>query len=146
MMDIKDFILQIDQQRKEQDALYHGVAVKYGLSDTALWILYLVSEGSGSMTQQDLCRQNCFAKQTINTAVNSLVKSGFLERIPIPGTRNHKGLHLTPAGLELASRTTERLKRAEETAYARFTEAELQAYLDVAGRLIAYLREETEKL
>ena len=145
-MDIAKYILQIDQQRKEMDALYHSAAVKYGFSDTALWILYLVSESSGDMTQQDLCRQNCFAKQTINTAVNSLVKNGFLERIPIPGTRNHKKLSLTPAGWELANRTTGNLKKAEEAAYGRFTEAELQAYLDVKRRLTAYLREETEKL
>ncbi len=145
-MDIKEFIIQIEQQRKEMDALYHSVAVKYGLSDTAMWILYLVSEDSDNMTQQDLCRQNCFAKQTINTAVDNLVKNGFLERIPIPRTRNHKKLRLTPTGRELANRTTENLKKAEENAYGRLSGAELQAYLDITGRLTAYLREETEKL
>ncbi len=145
-MDTRDFIIQIEQQRKEMDALYHSVAAKYGLSDTALWILYLVSEDSGELTQQSLCRQGCFAKQTINTAVNSLVKNGFLERIPIPGTRNHKRLRLTPAGRTLADSTTKNLKKAEENAYGRFTEAELQAFLSVKTRLTAYLREETEKL
>lgn len=57
-----------------------------------------MSEDSGDLMQQDLCRQGCFAKQTINTAVKSLVTNGFPERIPIPGTRNHKKLRLTPAG------------------------------------------------
>lgn len=146
MMDIKEFIIQIEQRQKEQDALYHSAAVKYGLSDTALWILYHVSEDCGNLTQQDLCRQNCFAKQTVNTAVNSLVKQGILELIPIPGTRNHKKLRLTPAGWALVNHTTANLKKAEENAYGRLTEAELQAYLDIAGRLNAYLREETEKL
>lgn len=145
-MDTRDFIIQIEQQRKEMDALYHSAAAKYGLSDTALWILYLVSEDSGELTQQSLCRQGCFAKQTINTAVNSLVKNGFLERIPIPGTRNHKRLRLTPAGRTLADSTTKNLKKAEENAYGRFTEAELQAFLSVKTRLTSYLREETEKL
>ena len=122
------------------------MAVKYGLSDTALWILYLVSEETGSLTQQDLCRQSCFAKQTINTSVNRLVKNGLLELIPIPGTRNHKRVQLTPAGRELADRTTQRLKKAEEKAYGRFSEAELQMYLETTRRVTAYLREETEKL
>ena len=146
MMDITEFIKQIDQQRKELDSIYHGVAVKYGLSDTALWVLYLVSEDGGDLTQQDLCRQNCFPKQTINTAVNALAKNGLLERIPIQGTRNHKQLRLTAAGQELANRTTQKLKIAEETAYGRFTAAELQAYLNITRRLTAHLREETEKL
>lgn len=34
-MDIKEFIIQIEQQRKEMDALYHSVAVKYSLSVTS---------------------------------------------------------------------------------------------------------------
>ena len=39
-MDIRKFIELIEQQRKEQDSIYHNVAVKYGLSDTAMWVLY----------------------------------------------------------------------------------------------------------
>ena len=74
------------------------------------------------------------------------MKNGFLERIPIPGTRNHKRLRLTPAGRTLADSTTKNLKKAEENAYGRFTEAELQAFLSVKTRLTSYLREETEKL
>ena len=144
-MNIREFIKRIEQQHKEQDSLYHSVAEKYGLSDTAMWVLYLVSE-DGDFTQQDLCRFSCYAKQTINTAVNSLSKSGLVELIPIPGTRNHKKIHLTEAGVRLADVTTKRLKAAEESAYGRFTEEELESYLDITKRLTAYLREETEKL
>lgn len=74
-MNIRAFICRIEQQHKEQNSLYHAVAEKYGLSDTAMWVLYLVSEEGGELTQQDLCRQSCYANQTINTAVNILVKN-----------------------------------------------------------------------
>ena len=145
-MNIAEFIRQIEQQRKEQDALYHNVAVQFGLSDTAMWVLYLVSETDADLTQQDLCRQSFFAKQTIHTAINSLVRKELVELIPIPGTRNHKKVRLTDAGRELTKGTTDRLKAAEQNAYGRLTEAELQAYLEVTSRLTVYLREETEKL
>ena len=145
-MNSREFIRRIEQQRKEQDSIYHSVAEKYGLSDTAMWVLYLVAEGSGDITQQDLCRQSCYAKQTINTAVNSLTKSGFVELIPIPGTRNHKKIQLTEAGRGLVNRTTRNLKAAEERAYGRLTDDELETYLDITSRLTAYLREETEGL
>lgn len=69
-----------------------------------------------------------------------------MELIPIPGTRNHKRIHLTPAGRELAARTALPLKAAEEAAYGRFSEEELLAYLETVNKLNAYLREETEKL
>lgn len=145
-MNIVRFIQQIELQRKEQDSLYHSVAVKFGLSDTAMWILYLVSETEDDLTQQDLCKQSFYAKQTINTAITSLVKNGFVELISIPGTRNHKKVHLTDAGRELVKGTTSRLKIAEQNAYGKLTEEELQAYLDITSRLTGYLREETEKL
>ena len=145
-MNTEYFIQQIEQQQKEQDSIYHNVAVRFGLSDTAMWVLYLISESGEALTQQDLCRQNYSAKQTIHTAINSLVKNGFVELIPIPGTRNRKRILLTTAGQKMAEATVDRLKKAEQNAYGKLTQAELQAYLDMTGRLTAYLREETDKL
>lgn len=140
------FNRQIEQQLKEQDSIYHNVAVSFGLSDSAMWVLYLVSEADEVLTQQDLCRQNFSAKQTIHTAINGLVKNGFVELIPIPGTRNHKKILLTASGQALADRTVTRLKEAEGRAYSKLTEAELQTYLDLTSRLTSHLREETDRL
>ena len=144
-MEIAEFVRQIDQQMKEQDALYHSVAAAFGLSDTVMWILYHCAESNAEITQQELCRQSFFAKQTVNTAVNGLIKSGFVELTPIPGTRNHKRIHLTDAGRALAARTTERVKAAERAAYAQLDEAEMRAYLRTTERLTAGLRAEFEK-
>ena len=140
------FIQQIEQQMKAQDSFYHNVAVSFGLSDSAMWVLYHVTETSEVLTQQDLCRQNFSAKQTIHTAINGLVKNGFVELIPIPGTRNHKKILLTAAGQVLADRTVNRLKEAEQRAYSKLSEAELQAYLELTTHLTNRLREETDKL
>ena len=106
-----------------------------------LWVLYYISEFDEDQTHQDLCRQSFHAKQTINTAISGLAKNGFVELIPIPGTRNHKKIHLTPKGLELVERTTRHLKTTEENAYGKLSEEELRAYLESAGKLNAYLRE-----
>ena len=145
-MNIREIIRLIDHERKEQDSIYYAVAAKYGLPVMTLWVLYYISEFDEDQTQQDLCRQNFHSKQTINTTILGLAKNGFVELIPIPGTRNHKKIHLTPKGLELVEQTTRHLKTAEENAYGRLSEEELRAYLETAGKLTAYLREETEKL
>ena len=142
-MDIREVIFRIERERKEQNAIYHAAAAKFGLTDTELWVLYCISEPDEDRTQQDLCRRGFYAKQTINTAITGLAKDGLVELIPIPGTRNH---NLTPAGRELAARTALPLKAAEEAAYGRFSEEELLAYLETVNKLNAYLREETEKL
>ena len=139
-------IQQIEQLLREQDSIYHNTAVRFGLSDTAMRVLYLVSETDEVLTQQDLCRQNFSAKQTIHTAINGLVKNGFVELIPIPGTRNHKKILLTASGQALADRTVNRLKEAEQRAYSRMSEEDLQTYLELTGRLTSHLREETDRL
>ena len=97
-MDIREVIFRIERERKEQNAIYHAAAAKFGLTDTELWVLYCISEPDEDRTQQDLCRQCFYPKQTINTAITGLAKDGLVELIPIPGTRNHKRIHLTPAG------------------------------------------------
>ena len=153
-MDIREVIFRIERERKEQNAIYHAAAAKFGLTDTELWVLYCISEPDEDRTQQDLCRRGFYAKQTINTAITGLAKDGLVELIPIPGTRlacvqlthMYDKDPLTPAGRELAARTALPLKAAEEAAYGRFSEEELLAYLETVNKLNAYLREETEKL
>ena len=145
-MTILDFIRQIDQQQKEQDHIYHNTAVRYGLSDTGMWVLYNVYTAPGTVTQQELCRQCFFPKQTVNTAIARLCKNGYATLEAIPGTRNQKKILLTDKGTELAGNTVGHLIEAEERAYAALTPEELRAYLAMTTRLTAALREETEKL
>lgn len=145
-MEVKEFIMQIEQQRKEQDAIYHDVAVKYNLSDTAMWVLYIVSDSNEVHTQQDLCRQCFFAKQTIHTAVNSLMKLNLVELEAIQGTRNQKRILLTEQGWEVVKKTVEPLKEAENRAYKSLSKDELKAYLEMTERLTTALRNETDKL
>ena len=145
-MDIIDYIGQIEQQRKEQDFIYHNVAVKYGLSDTAMWVLYNVYESKDVITQQELCRQCFFAKQTVNTAITGLLKNGYVALEAIPGTRNQKKILLTAKGTALAESTIAPLMEAEARAYSALSREELESYLAMTTRLTVSLREETEKL
>ena len=145
-MDIGRIIDQIEQQRKEQDAIYHGVAVRHGLSDTALWVLYILHITPGDCTQQDLIRQCCFSKQTINTAVAGLVKKGALTLEMIPGTRNLKRLLLTQAGEAVIAEAVHPMREAEKRAYGALSEAELEQYLSMTERLTQSLRREIKEI
>ena len=145
-MDIGSAIRQIDQQRKEQDAIYHSAAVRHGLSDTAFWVLYVVSEAGSSYTQQELARQCFFPKQTVNTAVSNLAREGYLTLELIPGSRNLKRISLTEKGLAFAREVAIPAREAEARAYGKLSEGELQLYLALTERLTANLREEMETI
>ena len=143
-MDIGSIIDQIEQQRKEQDAIYHAVAAGHGLSDTALWVLYFLHITPGDCTQQDLIRQCFFSKQTVNTAVFGLVKKGYLTLEMIPGTRNLKRLLLTQAGKTVVAEAVQPMREAEKRAYGALSEAELEQYLAMTEKLTQALRKEME--
>lgn len=145
-MTISDFVVQLDQHRKEQDALYHQVAVQFGLTDTAMLILYLVSECPDGCTQQELCHKSFYAKQTIHTALSSLVRDHYAVLEPIPGTRNQKKIRLTDRGWALTHRTTDLLHQAELRAYSRLDAGQVQTYLDITEAITTALREEFAKI
>lgn len=145
MMNIADFIEQIEKIQKEQESIYHHAAVRFGISDTVMWILYNIYESKEIYTQQELCKKCFYPKQTVNTAVANLVKNGYVRLEMIPGTRNQKKILLTQAGIELAQNTTEYVKAAELRAYGKFSKEELRMLLDVNQKLTSYLREEMEK-
>lgn len=145
-MDITDFIRQIAQLEKEQDAIYRSVAAKYGLSDSVMWVLYMITDTDEPCTQQDLCHQGCFPKQTVNSAVNRLIRDGYVKLETIPGTRNQKKVLLTAEGRKLAERTVNCLREAEKKAYGKYSVKEQEVYLATARKLTESLREETQKL
>ena len=137
---------QIEQLQKEPDAIYHDAAVKCGLSDTAMWILYTVSEQEREYTQKELCRQCFFAKQTVNTTIAVLVRNGYVMLEPIPGVRNQKKIVPTESGRRLAERTTDHVREAELGAYGKLTEKEFADYLETTSKLSAYLRDEMKNI
>ncbi len=140
--DMRYFYEETEKQFKEQDSIYHKMAIKYGMSDTVLWLLYVISDEDRVFTQQDLCKRCSFPKQTVNTAINNLVKSQLVELITIPGTRNKKQVCLTEKGKAVCSNTTDVLKTCEEKVYGHFSKQELNNYLEMTRLLTEYMKEE----
>lgn len=109
-----------NQQYTETNALYHEVAVRFGLSDSAFWLLYALRPlpPDAACTQNELSATCCLPKQTVNSAVSAMVQRGMVVLRPVPGARNAKAVCLTDAGRALVERTIVPLYRAEQTALA----------------------------
>lgn len=137
-------IEKLNRLYKAQDEVYHSVAVRFGLSDTALWVLYGLRTAEKLCTQYDLVSDWCVPKQTVNSAIAGLERAGYLRLEPMPGTRNRKTVLLTPAGEAFCARNIDFLIRAEERAFARFDGEEREEFLDLCERLVAGLKAETE--
>ena len=49
------FIRAFNEADKEMNIIYHRLARHYRLSDSVFWVLYLLGEAQGPMTQTKLC-------------------------------------------------------------------------------------------
>ncbi|PHP52519.1 MarR family winged helix-turn-helix transcriptional regulator [Actinomyces ruminis] len=107
----REYLDTMGRQDKRFAAIYRRAASAFGVSECAMWVLYFIRTAETPLTQHELIELMMFPKQTINSAVSSLVRRGYLRLEPIPGTHNCKHVQLTPAGEAFVRSTVERLIR-----------------------------------
>ena len=136
----------VNQSYKEIDSIYHSVAVRFGISDSVMWVLYTICDIDGPCTQHDICSHVFLPKQTVNSAISALIKSGDIYLEPVPDMGKKKIIKLTEKGKTLADSTVRLLWEAEVRAFGRFSKDEQDIYLKQTRQHISYMREEFDKI
>lgn len=126
------------------DELYHHVAVKMGLSDSAFEILYALDELGDGCLQKDVCAAAGMTKQTASTSVHKLEGAGVVELRVERGRGTH--LHLTEAGRELVAERIRPIVEAEEAAFAAMSPEECEELLRLSRTYLELLRAQVEAL
>lgn len=145
-MNTQELLTEMNRQYNETNALYHSLAVRLGLSDSAFWVLYALANTPRAYTQNELCSEWGLPKQTLNSTVASLAHKGILVLDPAPGPGHRKWLRLTPAGHALAEKTVIPVFTAEQAALARLGEDTARLYWQLGQDHLRLLRQETDKL
>lgn len=127
---------------KETNQLYHQLAAHFGLSDSASWILYMLRYANEPMTQTDLCNALYLSKQTVNSTLKNLEKSGYIRLENITGQLRSKYVSLTASGETLAQRAVDPISQMEERVFFLMTEEENAALLSLEQKHLRLLREE----
>lgn len=129
---------------REIDKLYHRIAVKIGISDSTLIILYVLAETGNGCRQKDISQQFCLSKQTINSSVKSLSQKGMVTLFPDKG-RDMKIL-LTAHGEDFVREHIEPfIQRENETFYALGAE-DAQELLRITEKYIGLFKEKTKDI
>lgn len=128
----------------EMDAVYHEMALKLGLSDSAMIILYTICDQGDGCRLQDICRYSGVSKQTVNSAVRKLEAEGILYLEPA-GSRCKK-VCLTEKGADLAERTAKRIMQAENEIFASWPEADVEKYLELTEHFLTSLQEKAKTM
>lgn len=128
----------------EINGTYHEAAVKLGLSDSVMAVLYTLCSEGNRCPLQEIVRQSGMSKQTINSAIRRLEGEGCVRLEAAKG--RGKNVSLTAKGRELARRTVIPMMELEDEIYASWTQEELRGYLELTERFVAVLKEKMKGL
>lgn len=131
---------------KEQDAIYRHAGLKANLSEASFWVMYCLCDGNQNLTQSTFCKEWFFSKQTINSAVKGLAAKGFIDLKPEDGKGNRKTIILTKDGEKYCKENIMPLIRADQKAFASFSDEERELLLSLMQRQLELLKKETEHL
>lgn len=129
---------------KEMNEIYHELAQRQGLSDSAFDILYVMLEFGDGCLQKDICDRTFTSKQTINSSIRKLERAGLLRLEPGRGRDMH--LHLTEAGRRLADEKVVPVIAAENSAFFGMAPAERRELLRLAGAYLEQFRQSAKKI
>ena len=123
----------------EIEATYHEAALKLGLSDSALKILYAICDVGEGCLLQDICFCTGISKQTINSALRKWEEEKVLYLKPF--NAKSKKVYLTDKGRKLAEKTAYRILRAEDEIFASWEKEDVEKYLELTEKYQLCLKE-----
>jgi len=141
---LSDAINRINYLTEDIDSIYHQAALKLGVSDSVLFVLYMAYTNNGKRLLQDIYKLSGKSKQTINSAIRRLENDGVI-RLEKHGGKA-KQVCLTDVGKAYADKTAARLFEAECSAFSDWSDEEIELYLKLIEKNNASLRKEINKL
>lgn len=127
----------------EIDAAYHEAAVRLGLSDSVLLILYILC-GSGGGLLGDIVRLSGISKQTLSSALRRLEADNSIVTETLEGRK--KQVRLTQSGRHFAEKTAGRLIQIEDEIFSSWSAADRNAYISLMQRYLSAFKEKAKKL
>lgn len=140
----KDKVYRLNCLAHDLDAVYHQAALKLGISDSVLCILYVIYEKGDSCLLQDICNESSISKQTINSALRKLEKDEILYLEQDKGRA--KRVCLTDKGKVYLDQTAAKLYEAENNVFEDWTEDEYDSYVRLMRKYIDSLRVQIDKM
>ncbi len=119
----------------EIDALYHDLALKHGLSDSADAILYAICSNGESCSLKDIVLFSGVSKQTVNSSLRKLEKDGLLYLQLVDG--KSKEAVLTEKGKAKCRDTVAKLVAIENKLLSEvWSKEEFTSYLELTEKYI----------
>lgn len=141
---ISNALMEFNRIFKRSNEIYHDIALRLGLSNSAFDILYTICELGDGCLQRDICKATFIPKQTVNSSIRHLEAEGYLTLSSGKGRSMH--INLTERGKHLLEHTMYPVIQMENEAFASLTEDECQQMLTLYRRYTLALSDAAQKL
>lgn len=128
----------------EIDAAYHEAALKFGLSDSAMRILYTICLSGEDCLLSDIVRFSGISKQTINSSLRKLEGQGILSLRAAEGRR--KQVCLTEAGKALVRDSVLQVLRIENEIFDSWSQTEQELYVELTARFLSAFQQKIKEI
>ncbi|MGN0432659.1 MAG: MarR family winged helix-turn-helix transcriptional regulator [Lachnospiraceae bacterium] len=128
----------------EIDATYHEAALKLGLSDSAMLILYTICNYGEECLLRDITKMSGISKQTINSALRKLESDGIVYLEIFSGKK--KKVCLTDSGKALVKNTVLKIIEAENEIFNSWSREERDIYIKLTQKYLSAFREKVKEL
>lgn len=141
--EIQELNMTLNRLYREQDDLYHEYASHFGLSSISFWILYTLCE-----TEEEAFTQNMLAdmwhipRQSLNSAVRTLVNQGYIKLEQRAVSGNSKALRLTEEGKDFCKGAIYPFYELEERILQNMTKQERKQFLEFSVRQLEMMKKE----
>ena len=128
---------------KELDDVYHEVALRMNISDSAFTIFYIIHELGDGCLQKDICREAFANKQTVHSSIQKLEREGYLYLQQGRGRDKH--ICLTKKGKEFVETNIVPVVQKENEAFMSLLPQEQGELLRLTQKYIKSLKEKLKQ-
>ncbi len=131
---------------KAQDDIYHAYAVRHGVSDSFLFLMYVFHEDGDGVTQAEIGQILNVPKQTVNSELKKMEADGLIYLKNDDKDKKKKRVFLTETGTNIMRVLIEPLILAENRAYESIGINKLTMMSELVGQETSALKEQIGRI
>ncbi len=131
---------------KAQDDIYHAYAVRHGVSDSFLFLMYVFHEDGDGVTQAEIGQILNVPKQTVNSALKRMESDGLIYLKNDDKDKKKKKVFLTETGRNMMRDLIEPLILAENKAYESIGQNKSIMMSELVGQETSALKEQIGRI
>lgn len=138
---MSSYLCEFNRIFKEFNDIYHEVASRLGLSNSAFDIFYAICELGDGCLQRDICKTTYIPKQTVNSSIRNLEREGYLTLV-----HGNMHIYLTERGKDMLKNVIYPVIEVENDSFKGLADEESELLLRLLEKYNVELKHRFEKL